>query len=241
MIRAPGYRATLAGPAAIICTAAVPKTRACPSAACSPEIREPDCTGSMNLPCRYITPGGRAESGRPHLSPRRVTRLLLTRPDALKDSQQAAVSQLTAACSKMTSLAGLVRSFTAPLRPDPANTDKLREWVQTARTCDLPNVDAFTRGLDLQAVIAGVTLPFHDGRTEGVTTNIGHQRTREGMALAKKNGKLKGKQPKLPEPARRSIRRRYAEGEVSLADLATEYSVGRSTIHRITHGPDNPR
>jgi DNA invertase Pin-like site-specific DNA recombinase len=62
---------------------------------------------------------------------------------------------------------------------------------------------------------------------------IGHQRTREGMALAKKNGKLKGKQPKLPEPARRSIRRRYAEGEVSLADLATEYSVGRSTIHRI--------
>ncbi|MDP4512006.1 recombinase family protein [Nonomuraea turcica] len=44
-------------------------------------------------------------------------------------------------------------------------------------------------------------------------TNLGHMRTREGMALAKKNGKLRGKQPKLPEPARRSIRRRYAEGE----------------------------
>ncbi|WP_192809683.1 helix-turn-helix domain-containing protein [Actinomadura rudentiformis] len=49
--------------------------------------------------------------------------------------------------------------------------------------------------------------------------------------------KLKGKQPKLPAPAHRSIRRRYAEGEVSLADLATEYSVGRSTIH----GPEGPR
>ncbi|MEO3795981.1 recombinase family protein [Nonomuraea sp. B10E15] len=71
--------------------------------------------------------------------------------------------------------------------------------------------------------------------------NLGHMRTREGMALAKKNGKLKGKQPKLPEPARRSIRRRYAEGEVSLADLATEYSVGRSTIHRIIHGPETSR
>ncbi|GGP14278.1 hypothetical protein LDL08_34780 [Nonomuraea glycinis] len=47
--------------------------------------------------------------------------------------------------------------------------------------------------------------------------------------------------PKLPEPARRSIRRRYAEGEVSLADLAAEYSVGRSTIHRIIHGaPETP-
>ncbi|WP_131736103.1 recombinase family protein [Actinomadura roseirufa] len=67
--------------------------------------------------------------------------------------------------------------------------------------------------------------------------NLGHLRTREGMALAKKNSKLKGKQPKLPEPARQSIRRRYAEGEASLADLATEYSVGRSTIHRIIHGP----
>ncbi|MEU7828626.1 recombinase family protein [Nonomuraea sp. NPDC049129] len=70
--------------------------------------------------------------------------------------------------------------------------------------------------------------------------NIGHQRTREGMALAKKNGKLKGKQSKLPEPARRSIRRRYAEGEVSLADLALEYSLGRSTIHRIIHGAEPP-
>ncbi|MFI6743035.1 recombinase family protein [Nonomuraea sp. NPDC050451] len=68
--------------------------------------------------------------------------------------------------------------------------------------------------------------------------NLGHLRTREGMALAKKNGKLKGKQPKLPEPARRSIRRRYAEGEVPLADLAIEYSVGRSTTHRTVHGPE---
>ncbi|WP_433253008.1 hypothetical protein [Actinomadura nitritigenes] len=57
------------------------------------------------------------------------------------------------------------------------------------------------------------------------------------MAPARRNGKLKGKQPKLPESARRSIRRRYAEGEVSLADPAGGYSVGRSAIHRIIHGP----
>ncbi|URM93270.1 hypothetical protein LUW76_02360 [Actinomadura madurae] len=52
------------------------------------------------------------------------------------------------------------------------------------------------------------------------------------MRRTRKDGKLKGKQP---EPARRSIRRR-AEGEVSPADLAGEYSVGRSTIHRDTAG-----
>ena len=40
---------------------------------------------------------------------------------------------LTAACPEMTSLAGLVRSFAALLRPDPANQAKLSEWAQTAR------------------------------------------------------------------------------------------------------------
>jgi DNA invertase Pin-like site-specific DNA recombinase len=68
--------------------------------------------------------------------------------------------------------------------------------------------------------------------------NLNHLRTREGMAIAKRKGKLRGKQPKLPESAQRSIRRRHAAGEVSLADLAEEYSVGRSTIHRVIHrGP----
>jgi DNA invertase Pin-like site-specific DNA recombinase len=68
--------------------------------------------------------------------------------------------------------------------------------------------------------------------------NIGHLRTREGMAKARRQGKLRGKQPKLPPSAARAIRRRYADGEVSLADLAEEYSVGRSTIHRIIHRPE---
>jgi DNA invertase Pin-like site-specific DNA recombinase len=58
--------------------------------------------------------------------------------------------------------------------------------------------------------------------------NLGHLRTREGMAKARRQGKLRGKQPKLPPSAARTIRRRYAE----------EYSVGRSTIHRIIHRPE---
>jgi hypothetical protein len=41
-----------------------------------------------------------------------------------------------------------------------------------------------------------------------------------------------GKQPTLPPSAARAIRRRYADGEVSLADLAEEYNVGRCIIHR---------
>ena len=68
--------------------------------------------------------------------------------------------------------------------------------------------------------------------------NLNHLRTREGMARARRQGKLRGKQPKLPPSAARTIRSRYAAGEVSLADLAEEYSVGRSTIHRIIHRPE---
>lgn len=65
--------------------------------------------------------------------------------------------------------------------------------------------------------------------------NLIRLRTREGMAVASRKGKLKGKQPKLSDAAQRTIRNRYAEGEVSLGDLAGEYRVGRSTIHRIIH------
>ncbi len=35
--------------------------------------------------------------------------------------------------------------------------------------------------------------------------------------------------------AQRTIVARYAAGEVSLADLADEYSVSRTTVHRVLH------
>ncbi len=155
----------------ITCVPAAPPIPPFPSVSCSPVIREQGYPGSMNLPCRYITQG-RVEADRPHLSPRRVTRLLLTRPGALSDSQQTLLAGLTAACPEMTSLAALIRSFAALLRPDPANEARLKDWAETAGPATPPHMHAFTRGLDLdkQAVIAAVTLPFHNGRTEGVNT-----------------------------------------------------------------------
>ncbi|MCA1695435.1 MAG: Hin recombinase [Actinobacteria bacterium] len=60
-------------------------------------------------------------------------------------------------------------------------------------------------------------------------------RTREGMAVAEVKGKLRGKQPKLPPAAHRTITARYATVDVSLADLDEEYSVSRTTIHHVLH------
>ena len=91
---------------------------------------------------------------------------MLTRPQALSDDQGSLLSKLTAACPEMTSLAGLVRAVAALLKPDLANEARLQAWTEAARACDLPNLHACTRGLEIDAlaVIAAVTLPFHNGR-----------------------------------------------------------------------------
>jgi transposase len=135
------------------------------------EIRERGYQGSSNLLVRYINQG-RLDSDRPHLSPRRATRILLTRPDRLTPGQQETLAGLEAACPEMTALARLIRSFATLLAPDPGNDARLRQWITDARGADLPHVHSFTRGLDLdiQAATAAVTLPHHNGRTEGVNT-----------------------------------------------------------------------
>jgi transposase len=70
----------------------------------------------------------------------------------------------------MTALASLISSFAAMYHPDPANEDKLQQRITDARSADLPHLHSFTRGLDLdiQAATAALTLPHHNGRTEGV-------------------------------------------------------------------------
>jgi transposase len=171
MIRAPKYRATLVDPYRDYLRKRRAEDPAVPVRQLLAEIREQGYEGSSNLLTRYITQG-RVESERPHLSPKSVTRLLLTRPDSLTGDQQALLSKLTAACPGMTSLARLVRTFAALLRPNPENNARLTDWIETARSCDLPDLHAFTRGLDLDidAATAAVTLPYHNGRTEGVNT-----------------------------------------------------------------------
>jgi len=57
-------------------------------------------------------------------------------------------------------------------------------------------------------------------------------RTREGMAVARAKGKLRGKQPKLSDKQTRVLRRMYDTGEYSVSDLAAIFGVSRATIYR---------
>ena len=57
-------------------------------------------------------------------------------------------------------------------------------------------------------------------------------RTREGMAIARARGKLRGKQPKLSDRQQRELCRMHATGKYFISDLAELFSVSRPTVYR---------
>ncbi|ECN5820963.1 recombinase family protein [Salmonella enterica] len=57
-------------------------------------------------------------------------------------------------------------------------------------------------------------------------------RTREGMAIARARGKLRGKQPKLSEKQQKELCRMHETGQYSISDLAELFSVSRPTVYR---------
>ena len=58
-------------------------------------------------------------------------------------------------------------------------------------------------------------------------------RTREGMAVARAKGRLKGKKPKLSERRQAELRRMYDTGEYAISDLAEIFVVSRPTVYRV--------
>ena len=58
------------------------------------------------------------------------------------------------------------------------------------------------------------------------------QRTREGMAIARQNGKLRGKQPRLKPAQDREIRRMHDSGDYNVAGIAALFGVSRPTVYR---------
>ena len=57
-------------------------------------------------------------------------------------------------------------------------------------------------------------------------------RTKEGLAIAKRKGRLKGKQPKLNEAQQQQVMRWIQEGELTQAEMAKILNVSPATITR---------
>lgn len=63
--------------------------------------------------------------------------------------------------------------------------------------------------------------------------NLISQRTREGMAIARSKGKLRGKPPKLKPAQAREVVRMWDSGEYSVTEIAELFAVSRPTVYRV--------
>ena len=61
-------------------------------------------------------------------------------------------------------------------------------------------------------------------------------RTREGMAIARARGKLRGKTPKLSEKQRKELGRMHDTGNYTISGPAEILSVSRPTVYRTLNG-----
>ncbi|MFL1906117.1 transposase [Streptomyces tauricus] len=106
-------------------------------------------------------------------SARAVTRWILTHPDAIAESDRIQLKAARANYPELTALAEHVRSFAHMLTH--LHGDQLPDWIEAASaTTDLPSLRHFAQHLlrDLDAVTAGLTLPWNSGVVEGHVNRI---------------------------------------------------------------------
>jgi transposase len=165
------FRATLVDPyrdhlrQRLIAEADVPVTRLLA------EIREQGYPGSANLLVRYLKQG-RADTATVPPAPRRLTCWIMTRPQDLTDAQRHDVEELLGLCPHLQILTDRVRRF-ADLLTSRRGGD-LPAWMTTVEADDLPALHSFVQGLhrDLDAAVAGLTLPYSNGPMEGSNTKV---------------------------------------------------------------------
>ncbi|WP_329181078.1 transposase [Streptomyces decoyicus] len=121
----------------------------------------------------YLRPFRRAApaDARPP-TPRTVAGWILTRPDALPENDRLKLKSVLAHCPELDALTRHVRDFAQILTQ--LQGDRLLQWITAVRTDDLPGLHIFVNGLerDLDAVIAGLTLPWNSGIVEGHVNRI---------------------------------------------------------------------
>jgi len=66
-------------------------------------------------------------------------------------------------------------------------------------------------------------------------------RTREGMAIARAKGRLKGRAPKLSPPRQTHLVKLHAAGEHTIAELAELFEVSRRRCTGSWNAPADPR
>ncbi|WP_144387190.1 transposase [Streptomyces sp. SAJ15] len=105
-------------------------------------------------------------------SPRTVAGWILRHPDNLPEAEHLQLKAVLAHCPELDALTRHVRAFGQMLTH--LQGEQLPQWIAAVRADDLPSMHTFANGLerDLDAVTAGLTLPWNSGIVEGHVNRI---------------------------------------------------------------------
>ncbi|MFE1444408.1 ISL3 family transposase [Streptomyces sp. NPDC058739] len=140
------------------------------------ELGERGHPGGESVVKKYVQ---RLREAFPHDDPprkapsvRNVTSWITRRPDRLDDDQAQQLKQILARCPALDRTAEHIRAF-AELMNDRRGRD-LSQWIEHVQADDLPALHGFVNGLgqDLDAVVAGLSLPYSSGAVEGHNNKI---------------------------------------------------------------------
>jgi transposase len=140
------------------------------------EIQARGYLGSYSSLCAYFR-RFRQVKGRSPARPappgiREVTGWITRHPDTLDDSEKQRLKEVLARCPELDALSAHVRAFAQMLAD--LSGQKLPDWLADVRHDDLPDLHTFARGIehDLDAVTAGLSLPWSSGVVEGHVNRI---------------------------------------------------------------------
>ncbi len=140
------------------------------------EISELGYRGSKKVVLNYLHPfrstGRIPRPPRKPPSVRRVVSWMMSDPARLDPADRQRLDAILAASTELTALSGHVRGF-AEMMVDRRGRE-LERWMAAVDADDLPALHSFVRGLrrDLDAVTAGLTLPWNSGPVEGHVNRI---------------------------------------------------------------------
>jgi transposase len=142
------------------------------TAALHAEITALGYRGSLRTVYRYLQPlrSGTASAA---LTPStlkigEVTSWLLRRAEDLSPRQQQLLADVRGHCAQLDRLAEHVTGF-AKMMTKRTGEQQLAGWLERVEADDQPELHTFATGIrqDLDAVTAGLSLPYSSGRTEG--------------------------------------------------------------------------
>ncbi|MCA2230502.1 ISL3 family transposase [Nonomuraea sp. NEAU-L178] len=109
---------------------------------------------------------------RPVPRPRRVTRWIMTDPGNMHPNDAHELKQIRIACPELDAAVEHVRAFATMMRH--LHGEQLLSWIDSVRGHNLPHLRQFADGLtyDLDAVTAGLSLPWSSGQAEGQNTRV---------------------------------------------------------------------